>query len=228
MRLDKATAVDHREDGGGGRDLREVVDCRPMAVLAPDERDRATGGTDRTRGCGTGTDDTGPNRTTRFCVACAVNAPASRSRRRRPNYVLQLFKASARGRIPPTHVSVAFNVTAVESGGGGGNRATDADDDDDDDDDYYADPDEDGDENNGGVGGEHDHGSIHRTIVFAIDDGVTPGAYRGRIYDGDGGTVTAIVKDTIIVAAAAENEVSDDDDDDDDGYYAGQDETGTC
>lgn len=193
-----------------------------MAALT---QDRATGGTDRTRGCGAGTDDTGPNRTTRFCVACAVNAPTSRSRRRRPNYVLQLFKVSVRGRTPPTHVSVAFNVTgvtAVEIGGGNRAATTDADDDEAGDD-YYADPDEDGDEND--VGGEHDHGRIQRTIVFTIDDGVTPGVYRGRIYDGDGGTVTAIVRDTIVVAATTDDD--DVSDDDDDGYYAGQDETGT-
>lgn len=123
---------------------------------------------------------------------------------------------------------VAFNLTGVPVIEDNSIESTSTNDvqHDDDGDDYYLDPEQSGDaaadsgtptERNGYIGN-----AVHR-VEFVIDDTVEPGMYRGRIYNGDEGTVSAVVKGMINVAMFDESNSGDyivDDTEDDAGRYS--------
>lgn len=182
----------------GNKPVQEITDCQSISREEP-SNDPAN--TTLTYPCGPKVDDfiTGTNRRTRFCIACTLNISSSQYHQQRLNYVLQLYK-SVHGETPTTGV-IAFNVTGVtitEDTGNIRNNFKEQDDSD-----YYIDPDEDdivdvdrGDYN-------HDSKNVVQRVVFIIDDSVDPGMYRGKIYDSDGGIVSAIVRGMINVAAVA-------------------------
>lgn len=142
---------------------------------------------------------TGTNRRTRFCIACTFNTSSPHYHQQRLNYVLQLYK-STRGETPETG-AIAFNVTGVtitEDTGNTRNNYKGQDDSD-----YYFDPDED--EIVGADRGDYNHDgkNVVQRVVFVIDDSVEPGMYRGKVYNSDGGIISAVVRGMINVAAVA-------------------------
>jgi len=122
---------------------------------------------------------------------------------------LQLFKSTP-GDAPAT-VVVAFNVTGVtitENNNGNGRTVISAQDDDD----YYSDPEEEDDAVDSNKGDYNlDTKNAVQRVVFVIDDTVEPGIYRGRIYNGYGGTISAVIKGMINVAAVPFNDINDND-----------------
>lgn len=192
----------------GGKDLQEITDCRSISKKEPSNEDSNS---TVTSPCGTNVEGivTDTNRRTRFCITCSLNTSSLQYHQQRPNYVLQLFK-SIPGEAPAT-VVIAFNVTGVtitENNNGNSRSIINAQDDDD----YYFDPEEEDDvvDSNKGDYNLDTKNAVQR-VVFVIDDSVEPGIYRGRIYNGYGDTISAVIKGMINVAAVSFNDINDND-----------------
>lgn len=222
------------------KDSQEITDCRSTSRKTSLSNDTSDGATRPCGGDGGGGDDKSKDvadRRTRFCIMCTLNASSSHDHRQRLNYVLQLFK-TVRGTKQPA-VLIAFNLTGVpviEDNAIGrtftddvkrdDNDNGDNGDDDDGGGDYYSDPEQAEDVAAGGGtpaerNRDNNGNAVHR-VVFVIDDTVEPGTYRGRIYNGDEGTVSAVVKGMINVATFDEFNSDDyivDDTEDDTGRF---------
>ncbi|XP_029341821.1 uncharacterized protein LOC100167149 isoform X2 [Acyrthosiphon pisum] len=192
----------------GSKDLQEITDCRSISKKELSNEDSNS---TLTYPCGAKVEGivTSTNRRTRFCITCSLNTSSLQYHQQRPNYVLQLFKSTP-GDAPAT-VVIAFNVTGVtitENNNGNGRTIISAQDDDD----YYSDPEEEDDvvDSNKGDYNLDTKNAVQR-VVFVIDDSVEPGIYRGRIYNGYGGTISAVIKGMINVAAVPFNDINDND-----------------
>lgn len=190
-----------------GKDLQEITDCRSISKKELSNEDSNS---TLTNPCGTKVEGiTSTNRRTRFCITCSLNTSSLQYHQQRPNYVLQLFKYTP-GEAPAT-VVIAFNVTGVtitENNNGNSRSIINAQVDDD----YYFDPEEEDDvvDSNKGDYNLDTKNAVQR-VVFVIDDSVEPGIYRGRIYNGYGGTISAVIKGIINVAAVPFNDINDND-----------------
>lgn len=190
------------------KDLQEITDCRSISKKELSSEDSNS---TVTYPCGTKVEGivTSTTRRTRFCITCSLNTSSLQYHQQRPNYVLQLFKSTP-GEVPAT-VVIAFNVTGVtitENNNGNSRTIINVQDDDD----YYFDPEEEDDvvDSNKGDYNLDTKNAVQR-VVFVIDDSVEPGIYRGRIYNGYGGTISAIIKGMINVAAVSFNDINDND-----------------
>lgn len=182
----------------GNRGFQEITDCRPIFRKEPLNE---AANTSATYPCGSRVDDsiTGTNRRIKFCITCTLNTSSLYYHQQRLNYILQLYK-STRGETPATGV-IAFNVTGItitEDTVNVRNNFKEQDDSD-----YYFDQEEDDITDGDKSDDNHDSKNVVQKLVFVIDDSVEPGMYRGRIYNSDGGIISAIVRGMIKVAAVA-------------------------
>lgn len=203
--------TDRSNANRNGKGVQEITDCRPISRKKLFNNGANTTWTSYPYGTVlkniVANDVVGK---TRFCIVCALNTSSSSSssyyrRQQRNKYVLQLFMVRPADE-PPAAVMVAFNVTGIpiadENPNGVSARV-----DEQDDGDYYIDPDGDElqeeDDVANGARGDYDSDNVNavQRVIFAIDDRVDPGMYRGRICNGNGDTVSAFIKGMINVAA---------------------------
>lgn len=183
----------------GSKDFQEITDCRslPRKGLSQETANNNTA----MYPCGTKVEKiiANTNRRIRFCITCSLNSSLFYYHQQRVSYVLQLYKTTSRE--PPATVVNAFNVTGITitednvSGKNSFNGQGDSD--------YYFDSDTEDIIDIDKEDDNHEGKNAIRKVVFVIDDSVDPGMYRGRIYNSDIGTVSAIVKGMINVAAVA-------------------------
>lgn len=170
--------------------MPEIIDCLPIP-----KKEHFGKLLNETNSCGAKVegiiDET--NWKTRFCIMCKLNTSLLHLHQRF-NYVLQLFKIT-REEVLET-AEIKYNVTGftmtdnIQISKTNSNEL--------DDDDYDIDLEENiSNENKGEF--NHNGSKVVQKLLFVIDDRVVPDTYRGRIYNNDGDTISAVVKGIINV-----------------------------
>jgi len=182
--------------------LPEIVDCLPIP-----KKEQSGKLLNETNSCGANIEGIigQTNWKTRFCIMCKLNT-SSLHFHQRFNYVLQLFKIT-RGEVLET-AEIKYNVTGFTMPDNIGISKTNSNELDDDD--YYIDLEENiSNENKGGF--NHDGRKGVQKLLFVIDDRVVPDIYRGRIYNNNGDTISAVIKGIINVLEEGFDKINEND-----------------